>query len=162
MNARAIFVGGGNTFVLLNKLRESGLLTTIKNAVENGISYIGLSAGSNIACPTIKTTNDMPADSGLVFRLDALGLVPFQINPHYFSPEEGSTFAGETRDERILEYLAYNEIPVVGLRGSSMMRVEGDEAVLKGPQGARVFIRGREPKEYPDGSSLSFLLSSKR
>jgi dipeptidase E len=143
--AEAIFVGGGNTFRLANKMHERGMLQPIRDAVRGGVPYIGSSAGTNLACPTIKTTNDMP----IVYppSFEALGLVPFQINPHYLDPAPESTHMGETREDRIREFLEENATPVVGLREGSMLRVEDGTTTLVGMKPARIFRRGFEPLE---------------
>ncbi len=151
-HAEAIFVGGGNTFRLLDRLQRNGLLDPIRKRVLGGVPYLGASAGTNIAAPTIRTTNDMPIVEPASF--DALGFVPFQINPHYIDPDPGSTHMGETREDRIREFLEENEMPVVGLREGSWIRVDGAVAALAGPKTARVFRRGREPVEAMPGSNL--------
>lgn len=154
--AEAIFIGGGNTFRLLKALYEFDLLPLIRARVENGMPYMGASAGSNVAGPTIRTTNDMPIVEPPSF--DALGLVPFQINPHYLDPDPGSTHMGETREERILQFLEENETPVVGLREGAMLRIENGTTLLKGSAGARVFYKGQPPVEILPGSKLEDLL----
>ena len=151
-DAEAIFIGGGNTFRLLKSLYEFELLPLIRARVENGMPYIGSSAGSNVAAPTIRTTNDMPIVEPP--SLKALGLVPFQINPHYLDPDPGSTHMGETREERILQFLEENETPVVGLREGAMLRVEQGATILKGSTGARIFRQGQQPVEVEPGSKL--------
>ena len=123
-NAEAIFVGGGNTFVLVNQLYKNNLLTTIKEAVENGTPYLGTSAGSNICGLTMNTTNDMPIIQPPSFK--TLGLVPFNINPHYLDPDSNSTHKGETRETRIKEFHAFNTQPVIGLREGSWLDVRGN------------------------------------
>jgi dipeptidase E len=143
--AEAVFCGGGNTFRLLKTLQELGMLPLIRRRVAQGMLYSGASAGSNLACPTIRTTNDMPIVEPS--SLDALGLVAFQINPHYLDPEPGSMHMGETRETRIREFHEENETPVVGLREGAILRVEGRSVLLKGEAGARVFRRGTEPVE---------------
>src|ERR1700730_6878167 len=155
-DAEAIFIGGGNTFRLLKSLYEFELLTLIRARVENGMPYIGSSAGSNVAAPIIRTTNDMPIVEPP--SLNALGLVPFQINPHYLDPDPGSTHMGETREERILQFLEENETPVVGLREGAMLRVEEGATILKGSTGARIFCKGQLPLEVLPGSDLTELL----
>jgi len=156
MRAEAFFVGGGNTFRLLEALQRRNMLGVIRQAVKDGSRYIGASAGANIAGPTIKTTNDMPIVSPRSF--DALGLVPFQINPHYVDPDPGSTHMGETREARIREYHEVNDPPVLGLREKTFLRVEGEALHLKGEAGARLFRKGREPVEHRPGERLDFLL----
>lgn len=160
--AGAIIVGGGNTFQLLRRLAASGLLAVIRERVKLGVPYIGWSAGSVVACPTIATTNDMPIAEPP--GLGALGLVPFQINAHYtdFHPPGHQ---GETRAERIGEFLVLHpRVPVVGLREGSALRVSGSTVELtgrtQGGAGARVFVHGREAVDFPPGSDLSFLLVS--
>lgn len=154
--AQSIFVAGGNTFRLLTRLYELNILNIIKSRVEKGMPYIGVSAGSNIACPTIKTTNDMPVIYPPSF--DALNLVPFSINPHYIDPEANSTHKGETREERIREFHEINEPVVVGLREGSLLRIENNEIQLRGINPVRIFKKGEIPKEYSPGSFLNFLL----
>jgi dipeptidase E len=155
-SAEAIFIGGGNTFRLLNRLYELDLLGAIRARVEAGMPYVGTSAGSNVACVTIRTTNDMPIVQPPSF--DALNLVPFNLNPHYLDPDPASTHMGETRQQRIEEFLEENDRIVVGLRESAMLRIEGSKATLLGTTGARVFRRGAEPEEFSPGSDMGFLL----
>ena len=155
-DAEAVFIGGGNTFRLLKSLYEFELLPLIRARVENGMPYIGSSAGSNVAGPTIRTTNDMPIVEPP--SLNALGLVPFQINPHYLDPDPGSTHMGETREERILQFLEENETPVVALREGAMLRVEQGTAILKGSTGARIFRQGQQPVEVEPNSKLDELI----
>ncbi len=153
----AIFIGGGNTFRLLKALYAQNLLDLIRERVRRGMPYIGSSAGSNVAAPTIKTTNDMPIVQPPSF--DALGLVSFQINPHYLDADPNSTHKGETREERIIQFLEDNETPVVGLREGAMLRIENGRTLLKGSTGARIFRRGSEPVETLPGDYLDELLS---
>jgi len=148
-NADAIFVGGGNTFRLLKTLYERDLLSPIRDRVRAGLPYLGSSAGTVIAAPTIKTTNDMPIVEPPSF--DALGLVNFQMNPHYLDPDPLSTHKGETREERIREFLDENDVPVVGLREGSILRVEDGMTTLLGTKTARIFRRGEEPLEAEPG-----------
>ena len=154
--AEAIFCGGGNTFRLLKALHEMGVLPLIRRRVAEGMVYSGASAGSNLACPTIRTTNDMPIVQPPSF--DALGLVSFQINPHYVDPVPGSTHMGETRETRIREFHEENEAPVVGLREGAILRVEGESVLLKGVAGARIFRRGQEPVEVTPVAEIGPLL----
>lgn len=155
MKAEALAVGGGNTFHLLDGLYRNDLIEAIRARVDGGTPYIGWSAGSNVACPTIKTTNDMPIVEPPSFK--ALGLVPFQINPHYLDAHpEGHQ--GETREERILEFIEANPgVHVIGLREGSILRVEGSDIKLLGNKTARVFIKGREAREFGPSDSLVFL-----
>jgi dipeptidase E len=151
-SAEAVFVGGGNTFRLLHLLQRSGLLERIGRRVREGLLYMGASAGTNIAAPSIMTTNDMPIVQPASF--DALGLVPFQINPHYVDADAGSRHMGETREDRLREYLEENDRLVVGLREGTWIRVEAGSTRLEGPAGARLFRRGSPPEEVPAGGSL--------
>lgn len=156
--ARAIYVGGGNTFRLINALHELNLLDAIRSRVAGGMPYMGVSAGTNAACPTIATTNDMPIVYPPAFR--ALGLVPFQVNAHYYS---GATFVraddgyqehfGETRDDRIREFHEMNDTPVIGLREGGIIRVEDDRYTLIGAA-ARVFVKGSDPVDVDPGGRL--------
>ena len=143
--AEAVFTGGGNTFRLLETLYHLDLVHILRRRALEGMPYSGASAGSNLACPTIRTTNDMPIVEPPT--LDALGLVSFQINPHYVDPDPGSTHMAETRETRIREFHEENATPVVGLREGAMLRVDGDSVLLKGIAGARIFRRGQEPIE---------------
>ncbi len=154
--AESIFIGGGNTFRLLNSLYQNELMELIRSRAEEGLPYLGSSAGTNVAGPTIKTTNDMPIVQPPSFA--ALGLVSFQINPHYLDPNPASTHMGETREERLQQFLEENETPVVGLREGTMLRVENGETLLKGNGPARIFRRGHEPVEFPPGPGIDQLL----
>lgn len=155
-DADAFFIGGGNTFRLLNKLYDNNLIDVIRDRVSNGMAYIGSSAGSNVACPTIRTTNDMPIVQPPSFN--ALKLVPFQINPHYLDHDPKSTHMGETREERLMQFHEENDTPVVGLREGSLLRVENGSALLKGSTGARIFRKGLEPIEVTPGTYLDSLV----
>lgn len=154
-NAEAIFTGGGNTFVLVSMLYKYNLLNAIQNAVENGTPYLGTSAGSNICGLTMGTTNDMPIVYPPSFR--TLGLVSFNLNPHYLDPIEGSQHMGETRETRINEFHHYNPQSVVGLREGSWLEVLGKTIILKGDLSARLFQQGKEPIELETGTDLSNL-----
>lgn len=154
--ADAIFVGGGNTFRLLKSLYDHDLLDPIRRRIGAGAPYIGSSAGSIVACPSLKTTKDMPVVQPPSFG--ALGLVSFQISPHYVDPDPTSTHMGETQEERILQFLEENEAAVVGLREGSILRVQNGKVTLKGPHTARIFRRGEAPLEAAPGSNLAILL----
>ena len=151
----AIFIGGGNTFRLLKALYDFALPGPIRERVAHGMPYIGSSAGSNVAGPTIKTTNDMPIVQPPSF--DALGLVSFQINPHYLDADPNSTHMGETREERLMEFLEENETPVIGLREGAMLRIENGKTTLRGSSGARIFRRGEAPEEVVPGAQLDLI-----
>jgi len=155
-DTEAIFIGGGNTFRLLKTLYDCDLLDVIRSRVHEEMPYIGSSAGSNVAAPTIKTTNDMPIVQPPSF--DALNLVWFQINPHYLDPDPSSTHMGETREQRLLQYLEENDTPVAALREGAMLRIENGETLLKGSSGARIFRRGLEPVEMSPGEQIDALL----
>ena len=152
----AVFIGGGNTFRLLKSLQDLELIEPIRQRVSAGAPYIGSSAGSNVAGPTIKTTNDMPIVQPQTF--DALGLVPFQINPHYQDPDPNSTHMGETREERILQFLEENDTPVLGLREGAWVLAENGAVKLNGSTGARIFRRGERPVEVRAGDEISKLV----
>ena len=155
-HAKAIVIGGGNTFALLKKMQEEDLLDMIFHRVKAGVPYIGWSAGSNVTCPTICTTNDMPIVQPESFR--AIGLVSFQINPHYLDANpEGH--AGETREQRINEYLEANRSRyVVGLREGCMLRINDEGIELIGSRTMRVFKKGRETFEVQPGENIDFLI----
>jgi dipeptidase E len=161
--AQAIFVGGGNTFRLLSALYHFDLLDMIRARVRAGMPYLGISAGCNVACPSIKTTNDMPIVQPPSF--DALALVPFQVNPHYFygpiflkDRDEYRQHFGETRDERIREFHEENDTPVVGLWEGGTLRREGSAITLISAP-ARLFCKGHDPKDVQPGDDLGKLLS---
>jgi dipeptidase E len=152
----AIFVGGGNTFRLLKGLYDADLLTVIRERVGAGVPYVGSSAGSIVACPSLKTTKDMPVVQPPSFA--ALGLVEFQISPHYLDPDPSSTHMGETQEERIRQFLEENGETVVGLREGSMLRVEGAAVTLKGSTAARIFRGGEDPVEVVPPAKVGELL----
>jgi dipeptidase E len=148
----AIFVGGGNTFRLLKALQDLDLLDPIRRKVSGGANYVGTSAGSNVAGPTIKTTKDMPIVQPRSF--DSLGLVPFQISPHFQDPDPNSTHMGETQEERILQFLEENQTPVVGIREGAWLLCENSAVTLRGDAGARIFRRGEGPIEAKPGDNI--------
>ena len=156
-NAEAIFTGGGNTFLLVKTLYEFGLMSEVANSVNNGTLYLGTSAGSNITGISMQTTNDMPIVYPPSFK--TLGLIPFNINPHYLDPDPDSRHKGETRETRIREFHAFNTEAVLGLREGSWLEVSGERIVLKGNLQARLFRKDRKPEEIPSGSDLSGYLN---
>ena len=155
--AEAICVGGGNTFALTKKMQEQGLMKAILKKIKAGTPYVGWSAGSNVSCPTICTTNDMPIVEPESFR--AIGAIPFQINPHYLDANpEGH--AGETREQRILEYITANPKRwVVGLREGCMLHYENEKMELIGQRPMRIFRKGQPIREVVAGDDLSFLFN---
>lgn len=144
--AEAIFIGGGNTFRLLRALHDRHLIEPIRFRALRGMPYLGASAGANVACPTIKTTNDMPIV--MPASLDALDLVPFQINPHFIDFDPNSTHMGETREKRIAEFHEENDTPVIGLREGSWIIVDGRDVRLEGATGAKTFCPNAPPEEW--------------
>jgi dipeptidase E len=148
----AIFVGGGNTFRLLKALQDLDLLDSIRRKVNGGAPYIGSSAGSNVAGPTIKTTKDMPIVQPRSF--DSLGLVPFQISPHFQDSDPNSKHMGETQEERILQFLEENQTPVIGIREGTWLVCEKGVVTLKGDAGARIFRRCEAPVEAKPGDNI--------
>jgi dipeptidase E len=154
--ADALFVGGGNTFCLLAELQRRALLPALRARVGAGAAYIGSSAGTNLAGLTVGSTNDMP----VVWPADlqALALLPFNLNPHYVDPDPRSTHMGETREARLREFHEHNLQPVLGLREPAMLRREGDALTLRGAAGARLFRRGEAPAEVAPGAGLDALL----
>lgn len=156
--AEMIIIGGGNTWRLVQQMREHNLLEPIRKKVESGTPYIGWSAGSNVACPTMKTTNDMPIVDPR--GLNTLNLIPFQINPHYLDVHPQG-HGGETREDRIKEFIEVNpETYVLGLREASLLRREGDKLNLIGEKPARLFKKNEETKELKATDDLSFLLKN--
>ncbi|MGH3156137.1 MAG: dipeptidase PepE [Streptosporangiaceae bacterium] len=156
--AEAIFIGGGNTFRLLKGLQDRGLTSEIKRRVLAGVPYLGSSAGTNMACPSLRTTNDMPIVAPASFA--ALDLIPFQINPHYADPDPASEQMGETREVRITEFLEENDVPVLGLREGCWLRVTGNTAGIGGVTSARLFSRAGPPRELVPGDDVSALLTT--
>lgn len=154
-SAQAIFTGGGNTFVLVNQLYKNDLISKLKTSIESGTPYLGTSAGSNICGLSIGTSNDMP----IVYppSFNALGVVPFNINPHYLDPDSESTHMGETRETRIKEFHKFNSQPVIGLREGSCLKVKGSKIVLIGSLKARIFEKNKQPYEIETGADLSYL-----
>jgi dipeptidase E len=155
-NAKGIFTGGGNTFLLLKQLYDNKLISAIKNVVENGTPYFGTSAGSNITGVTIQNTNDMPIIYPPSFT--SLGLINFNLNPHYLDPDVNSKHMGETRETRINEFHTINKIPVLGLREGSWLNVEGNKVVLEGSLDARLFQQNKPAIELPPETDFSFLM----
>jgi dipeptidase E len=151
-NAKGIFTGGGNTFVLVTQLYENKVMSVLAKAIENGTPYLGTSAGSNITGVLMQTTNDMP----IVYppSFETLGAIPFNLNPHYLDPDIQSKHMGETRETRIKEFHAYNNIHVLGLREGSWLDVKGSRIVLKGELTARLFQQNKSPEELEPGIEL--------
>lgn len=154
-NAQAIFTGGGNTFLLVKQLYWFNVMSALREALLHGTPYLGCSAGSNITGLTMETTNDMPIVYPPSFQ--TLGIIPFNINPHYLDPIEGSTHMGETRETRINEFHAFNTQPVLGLREGSWLEVRGSKITLKGELSARLFRQNQDPVELETNSDLSNL-----
>lgn len=156
-HAEAIVVGGGNTWQLVRMMHDQKLMNPIRERVYYGIPYIGWSAGSNVACPTLRTTNDMPIIDPLGF--DCTGLIPFQINPHYLDANPDG-HAGETREQRIEEFMEINpNIYVAGLREGSMFKLENEKLELIGSRACRIFKKGQKPMELKAGDDFNFLLA---
>lgn len=154
--AKAIAIGGGNTFHLVYMMHQSGIIETMRQRVEEGLPFMGWSAGANVACPTLRTTNDMPIIQPESFY--CLNLVPFQINPHYLDANPQG-HGGETREQRINEFMVINrQIIVAGLREATALWIEGDSIKLVGTRPMRVFKYGHEPREYQPGDDIGFLL----
>jgi dipeptidase E len=155
-NTDSFFIGGGNTFRLLKALQDLDLLDSIRHKVKSGAPYIGSSAGSNVAGPTIKTTKDMPIVQPRSF--DSLGLVPFQISPHFQDPDPNSRHMGETQEERIVQFLEENKTPAVGIREGAWLICENGAVTLRGEAAARIFRRGEVPVEAKPGDNIVHLL----
>ena len=161
--AQALYVGGGNSFRLLDRMQRLGVMDLVKKRVRAGMPYVGISAGTNLACPTIRTTNDMPIVEPR--SLDALGFVPFQINPHWFdgptyvkTATDFQRYGGETRDDRLREFLEENDAVVLGIGEGGVLRVEDGTATLTGAP-ARLFRRGAAPEDLAAPADLSRLLA---
>lgn len=154
-NAEGIFTGGGNTFLLVTQLYKHNVMQLLSETVKNGTPYLGTSAGSNICGLSMQTTNDMPIVYPPSFQ--TLGLIPFNLNPHYLDPDLQSKHMGETRETRIKEFHAFNAIPVLGLREGSWLDVKGDKITLRGSLTARLFKQNQDPTELETESDLSFL-----
>ena len=150
--AEGIFTGGGNTFVLVSQLYKNKIMSPLAEVIKNGTPYLGCSAGSNICGLSMQTTNDMPIAYPPSFQ--TLGIIPFNINPHYLDPNPDSTYMGETRETRIKEFHAYNSAPVLGLREGSWITVKADKVTLKGPLTARLFLKNQVPEELPSEYDL--------
>ena len=151
-----IFIGGGNTFLLLDKLYQYSLIDILKNKIDSGIPYLGTSAGTNICGITIGTTNDMPIVH--VKSLEALGIIDFNINPHYLDPIDGFEHMGESRETRINEFHKFNDQFVIGLREGSYLQVEGDDIYLKGLKHAVIFKKENEKFEIENGFNLKKII----
>jgi len=151
--AQGVFVGGGNTFLLVNQLYEQGLMNILKDRIESGMPYLGTSAGSNICGPTMQTTNDMPIVQPPSFR--TMGVIPFNINAHYLDSNLTSRHKGETRETRIREYHFFNDIAVLGLREGSWLEVKNNRIVLKGLLQAKWFVKNKKPEELEPLIDLS-------
>jgi dipeptidase E len=154
-NAQGIFTGGGNTFLLVTQLYQNNIMEILANAVQNGIPYLGSSAGSNITGVSMQTTNDMPIIYPPSFK--TLGLIPFNLNPHYLDADLQSKHMGETRETRIKEFHAFNTTPVLGLREGSWLEVTGEKILLKGTLTARFFRQNQTPEELEAETDLGFL-----
>lgn len=154
-NAEAIFTGGGNTFLLVTQLYKNKVMTVLADTLKKGTPYLGSSAGSNITGLTMQTTNDMPIVYPPDFR--TLGMLPFNLNPHFIDADLQSKHMGETRETRIMEFHQFNTTPVLGLREGSWLVVNGETIVLKGEWPARLFQRGKAAEEWPTGSDLSWI-----
>lgn len=153
-DAGGIFTGGGNTFVLVSELYKHALLQPLREAIFNGVPYLGTSAGSNICGITMQTTNDMPIAYPPSFK--TLGVVPFNINPHYLDPGPGSAHMGETRETRIREFHSRESLPVIGLREGSWLRVQEEVILLKGNYPARIFEKNKAPYEIESGTQIDY------
>jgi len=153
-NAKGIFIGGGNTFVLVSQLYKKNILEVLREAIFNGLPYLGTSAGSNICGTTMNTTNDMPIVYPPSFK--TLGVIPFNVNPHYLDPNPTSKHMGETRETRINEFHTQNTIPVIGIREGSWLQVKDNTILLKGSHTARIFEQNKAPYEIETETILKF------
>jgi dipeptidase E len=153
-NAEALFTGGGNTFLLVKQLHDQGLMDVLKDVVESGVPYLGTSAGSNIGGVNMQNTNDMP----IVYppSFNTMGLVPFNLNAHYLDPDPNSKHNGETRETRIKEFHVFNQVPVLGLREGSWIRIKGDRITTEGRFSSKVFLPGLQPYEIQPGTVCTF------
>lgn len=154
-NAEGYYTGGGNTFMLVHQLYEHQLIPALKQEIIKGKPYLGTSAGSNICGLTMQTTNDMPIVYPKSFK--TLGILPFNINPHYLDPNPDRTHNGETRETRIIEYHAFNTPPVIGLREGSWIEVKDENISLKGDLTARIFEQFKKPYEILPDTDLTYL-----
>jgi dipeptidase E len=156
-SAQGIFTGGGNTFLLVKTLYDNNVMLVLKSVLENGRPYLGTSAGSNITGISMQTTNDMP----IVYppSFETLGIIPFNVNPHYLDPDQNSKHMGETRETRIKEYHSINTTPVLGLREGSWLEVKGEKIVLKGNLSARLFLQNKNPEEISTETELNFFIN---
>ena len=154
-NSKGIFTGGGNTFLLVKQLHDNQLMNILSNAIKSGIPYLGTSAGSNIIGISMQTTNDMPIVYPSSFN--TLGVIPFNLNPHYLDVDLQSKHMGETRETRIKEFHAFNSTSVLGLREGSWLQIYGNEIVLKGNLTARLFQQNKTPIEIDNNTNLSFI-----
>ncbi len=154
-NAAGIFTGGGNTFLLVSQLYAFDVMTVLAEQIKSGTPYLGTSAGSNITGLTMQTTNDMPIVYPPSFQ--TLGMIPFNLNPHYLDPDQNSKHMGETRETRIKEFHSFNSVPVLGLREGSWLEVLGHAITLRGNLSARLFRAGQTPEELAPNADLSFL-----
>jgi dipeptidase E len=155
-NAEAIFTGGGNTFLLVSELYKNKLMQVLKQTIESGTPYLGTSAGSNIGGMTMNTTNDMPIV--LPESFETLGLIPFNLNPHFLDANAQSTHMGETRETRINEFHTLSAIPVLGLREGSWLEIKGENNILKGNLTAKLFRQNQPPVEVETDTNFRFLI----
>ncbi|MEZ4778424.1 MAG: dipeptidase PepE [Flavobacteriaceae bacterium] len=153
-DSQGIFTGGGNTFVLVKQLYENKVMAPLREVLFYGTPYLGTSAGSNICGQSMQTTNDMPIVYPPSFK--TLGVLPFNINPHYLDPDPTSKHMGETRETRVKEFHTQNSLPVIGLREGSWLRVKGDDIELQGTLSARIFEKDKTPYEIPNGAKIDY------